>query len=49
MWGIWDIRKNAFEVVAGVTHKRVSKATEIGAVLYFLGEDVGDVAISTDV
>ena len=47
--GIWDLRRNAFEVVAGATHEIVSEAAEIGAVSHFLGEDVGDVVFSTDV
>ncbi len=34
--GIWDLRRNAFEVVAGATHERVSEAAEIGAVAQML-------------
>ncbi len=47
--GICDLRRNAFEVVAGVTRERVSEAVEIGAVAHFFGEDVGDVIFATDV
>ncbi len=47
--GIGDLRRNAFEVVAGVTHERVLEAAEIGAVTHFFGEDVGDVIFATDV
>jgi hypothetical protein len=47
--GIRDLRRNAFEVVAGATHERVSEAAEIGAVAHFFGEDVGDVIFATDV
>ncbi len=32
MQEIWDLKRNAFEVVAGATHERVSEAAEIGAV-----------------
>ncbi len=49
MRGIWDLRRNAFEVVAGATHERVLEAAEIGAVAHFFGEDVGDVTFATDV
>ncbi len=49
MRGIRDLRRDAFEVVAGVTHDRVLEAAEIGAVAHFFGEDVGDVIFATDV
>jgi len=47
--GIQDLRRNAFEVVAGATHERVSEAAEVGAVAHFFGEDVGDVNFATNV
>jgi hypothetical protein len=37
---------DAFEVVARAAHKQVAKAAEVGAVLHFLGKDVGDVAFT---
>ena len=40
---------NAFEVVAGAAHECIAKAAEVGAVLYFLGENIRDVALSADV
>ncbi len=49
MHGIWDLNRNAVEVVTGATHERVLEAAEIGAVSHFLGEDVGDVVFSADV
>ncbi len=49
MGGIRDLRRNAFELVSGATHERMSEATEVGAVSHFLGEDVGKVGFSTDV
>ncbi len=49
MRGIWDLRRNAFEVVARATHERVSEAAEIGTVVHFFGEDVGDAVFATDV
>ncbi len=49
MRGIRDLRRNAFEVVAGATHERVSEVAKIGAVAHFFGEDVGDVLFATNV
>ena len=49
MRGIRDLRRNAFEVVTGATHERVSEAAEVVAVAHFFGEDVGDVKFATDV
>ncbi len=37
---------NAFEVVPRAAHKQVAKVAEVGAILHFLGEDVGDNAFT---
>ena len=44
-----NIRQNPFELVACATHESVTETTEIGAVAYFLGEDVRNVAFAADV
>jgi hypothetical protein len=40
---------NTFEVVTGAAHECITDAAEVGAVMYFLGENIRDNALSADV